>query len=230
MSDKDFIIKKLSLMKKDKQPVFDELVEPLSKMAEEGATRKKIKVPADGNWFNISFEAVEVKEDRAVITAKRIYDGMVAGRFDHALREFRVEFQGTRAAYLFGEYHANHSKGHWPYISWDVRSYANHPDNKNMRVYVSSFRAHHEIRRMIVAMQDYYGTSNIVNSYINDNLHRFRTGVATNRTPQQVEKAWSKGMMESLGYNYVEASGAPTGTWNAVKVHWYKHQKDAVYG
>jgi len=230
MSDKDFLIKKLNLMKKDKQRVFGDLAEPLAAMAEQGATTKKISIPADGNWFNVSFEAVQVKEDRAVITAQRIYDGMVAGRYDPALREFRVEFQGTRAAYLFGEYHTHHSIGHWPYISWDVRSYANHPNNKDMRVYVSSFRAHHEIRRMIVAMQAHYGTSNIVNGYINDNLQRFKIGIAAKKSPQQIEKQWSKGMMESLGYKYIEAFGAPKGTWDSVKVHWFKNQKDAIDG
>lgn len=230
MSDKDFIIKKLNLMKKDNQPVFDELVEPLAALAEQGTSSKKIKIPADGNWFKVSFDAIQVKEDRAVITAQRIYDGMVAGRYDPSLREFRVEFQGTRAAYLFGEYHAHHSVGRWPYISWDVRSYANHPQNRNMRIYVSSFRAHNEIRRLITAMQAYYGTQNIINGYIKDNLERFKMGIMARKTPDQIEKDWSQGMMESLGYKYVEAMGSPKGTWKTVKIHWYKEQKDSING
>ena len=230
MADKDFIAKKLRLMKQDKQPVFNKLVEPLQDIAQEAEPGKIVRIPVDGNWFKVSFDAVQVKQDRAVITAQRTYDGMVAGRFDPSLREFRVEFQGTRAAYLFGEYHANHPLGRWPYISWDVRSYANHPQNQNARIYVSGFRAHNEIRRLITAMEAHYGTQNVVNSYINDNLQRFKMGIAKKKTPEQIEKSWSQGMMESLGYKYVEASGSPKGTWNSVKVHWFKDPKDALNG
>jgi hypothetical protein len=230
MAKKDFIIKKLDLIKKDKQPVFEELAEPLKKLAENGKVSGQIKVPADGNWFNVSFDAIQVKEDRAVISAHRIYNGMVAGRYDPSLREFRVEFQGTRAAYIFGEYHTRHPIGHWPYISWDVRSYANHPLNQDLRIYVNGFRAHNEIRRLVIAMQTYYGTRNIVNSYIKDNLQRFKLGIASKKTPAQIEKAWSQGLMESLGYMNVEASGSPKGTWNNVKVHWFKDNKDALNG
>lgn len=99
-----------------------------------------------------------------------------------------------------------------------------------MRVYVHGFRAHNEIRRLILAMQSFYGTKNIVNGYINDNLQRFRLGLAQKKSIDQVEKEWSQGMMESLGYTYVEASGSPKGTWNNVKVHWYKDEKDALNG
>ncbi|TPD49614.1 MAG: hypothetical protein C9355_15105 [Thalassolituus maritimus] len=77
-------------------------------------------------------------------------------------------------------------------------------------------------------MQKLYGTSNIVNSYINDNLARFRAGVNAGRTPEEIELAWSKGLMESLGYKHVEAfdTGMPKGSWNGVSVHWCKSPGD----
>ena len=155
---------------------------------------------------------------------------MTPARFDPSLQEFRIEFQGTRAAYIFGGYHSRHSIGGWPFISWDVRAYANNPQNPNMRVYVSGFYAHEEIKRLITTMEGHYGTRNVLNSYINDNLQRFKMGIAQKKTVDQVEKAWSKGMMESLGYQHVEASGLHKETWNSVKVHWFKDVKDALNG
>ncbi len=227
MDRKTFIENKLALLKKDDTKGLGVLAEPLSKAYFDDKT---VKVNADGNWFEVTFDAVQVKEDRAVISAHRIYDGMVPGRFDPSLREFRIEFQGTRAAYLFGEYHNHHPIGCWPYISWDVRAYANNPLNSKMRVYVSGFRAQNEIRRLITFMQSFYGTKNIINSYINDNLQRFKMGIAAKKTVDQIEKEWSQGMMERLGYQYVEASGSPKGTWINVKVHWFKDMKDAFNG
>lgn len=227
MDRKAFINKKLELLKKDDARGFGVLADSIS-----GASfdEKHIKIKADGNWFKVSFDAVQIKEDRAVISAHRLYDGMVPGRFDQSLREFRVEFQGTRAAYLFGEYHVNHPIGRWPFISWDVRAYANNPSDPKTRVYIREFRAHNELRRLISTMESFYGTQNIVNSYINDNLHRFRLGLAQKKSIDQIEKAWSKGMMESLGYKHVEASLSPKGTCNSVKVHWYKDKKDSLNG
>jgi len=55
-------------------------------------------------------------------------------------------------------------------------------------------------------------------------------GIAQNKSVDQIEKEWSRGMMESLGYQHVEASGFPKGTWNSVKVHWFKDVKDALNG
>lgn len=144
----------------------------------------------------------------------------------------RLLAQELTRRYLFGEYHNHHPLGKWPYISWDVRAYANNPQDPNMRVYVYvyGFRAHNEIRRLISAMQLFYGTKNIINGYINDNLQRFRLSLAQNKSIDQIEKEWSQRMMESLGYKYVEASGSPKGTWNSVKVHWFKDKKDALNG
>ena len=227
MNRKTFIEKKLELLKKDDAKGFGALAEPL---ANAKTSEKAIKIEVDGNWFKVKFDAIQIKEDRAVISAHRIYDGMVPGRFDPSLREFRVEFQGTRAAYLFGEYHSNHTIGRWPYISWDIRAYANNPVDPNMRIYVQGFRAHNEIRKLILAMQSFYGTRNIVNSYINDNLQRFKMGLAAKKTVDQIEKEWSKGLMESLGYNHVEASGFQKNRLDSVKVHWYKSAGDALNG
>lgn len=77
-------------------------------------------------------------------------------------------------------------------------------------------------------MEATFGVTNVLNSYINDNLLRFRMGVQTGKTPQTIEKAWSKGMMESLGYHHVEAfdMGKPQGSWKEVKVHWCKKKQD----
>jgi len=82
---------------------------------------------------------------------------------------------------------------------------------------------------MISAMEAYYGTCNIVNGYIEDNKKRFQTGIAARKTPEQIEREWSQGMMESLGYRYVEAAGAPRGSWDNIKVHWFKVPKDALH-
>jgi len=111
MAIKDFLLQKLKYLTKDAQPVFDRLSDTLQQGAENAAPGKSITVPVDGDWFRISFDAIEEKDDRAVITAHRTFDGMVAGRYNPCLREFRVEFHGTRAAYLFGEYHERHSLG-----------------------------------------------------------------------------------------------------------------------
>ena len=228
MADKDFIVKKLLIMKKDKQDVFDKLADPLQAAVEKGSTEGKINIPADGNWFTISFDAVEVKKDRLVITANRLQDGITMSTFNPAERRYVVEFSGTRAAYLRGFYEPHHPIGGWPYIGWDIRSYANHPQNASVRVYVQGFYAHEEIRRLINAMERVHGTTNIFNKYINDNLLRFQLGVQLGKTPEQIEKAWSHGMMESLGYGHVEVfdTGFPKGGWNGVSVHWCKFKTD----
>lgn len=228
MSKYDFIKDKLSLMSKDKQEVFDELAPPLEAMAEHGETKKKVQVPSDGNWFSISFDAIDQKKDRLIISARRIQNGMVPAPYDPTEKQYIVEFEGTRAAYLRGYYKSRHPIGEWPFIWWDIRSYANHPNDPAIRVYVKDFRAHAEIRKLILTMERFHATSNIVNSYINDNLLRFQEGIKAGKTPQQIEKEWSKGMMESLGYHYVEAFevGRETGTWQGVSVHWCKKEQD----
>lgn len=77
-------------------------------------------------------------------------------------------------------------------------------------------------------MEGVYGTSNIYNSYVNDNLLRFQMGIINRKTPQQIAKEWSQGLMESLGFHHVEAfdTGYPKGSWKEVKVHWCKSPKD----
>ena len=228
MSKKDFIKSKLDLIKKDNQDGFKDLAEPLAQMAENGEISKTVEIPADGNWFTISFDAVQVKENRLVISAKRVKDGLVPSRYDPSTMEYVVEFQGTRAAYLYGYYKPRHPILGRPFISWDIRSYANNPANPSIRVYVSSFRAHNELRRLILAMERVYGTSNIVNKYINDNKLRFQLGIKANKSPEQIEKEWSQGLMESLGYHHVEAAdtGYPKGTWKEIDVHWCKNAQD----
>jgi hypothetical protein len=61
MSDKDFINSKLLLMKEDKQTVFTGFVGPLQEMAQQGELGKKVQIPVDGNWFTVSFDAIQVK-------------------------------------------------------------------------------------------------------------------------------------------------------------------------
>jgi hypothetical protein len=228
MSKKDFIKSKLDFLKKDNQEVFKDLVEPLEQMADNGEISKTINIPTDGNWFTINFKAVQVKENRLVITAKRKQEGFVAPSYNPLEKEYVIEFVGTRAAYIRGFYKERHPLCGWPYIYWDVRSYANHPRDASTRVYVQGFYAHKEIKRLIQAMEQEYGTSNILNSYIQDNLLRFQMGIKTGKAPEEIERTWSKGMMESLGYRYVEAfdAGFPKGEWRDVKSHWCKKQHD----
>ncbi len=230
MNKKDFINKKLDNLSKDGQPIFQDLGESFREMADTNHRQKVVKIPTDGNWFTLSYDAVELKSDRLVISAKRKLDGMAGSPYDPDGRYYAVEFEGTRAAYLRGMYKQRHRLGGWPYIYWDIRSYTNHPTNNDTRVYVAGFRAHEELRKMIKAMEGIYGTKNVVNTYINDNLMRFQTGIMQNKTPDQIEKQWSKGLMESMGYHYVEASdiGYPKGTWKGVASHWYKNQEDAL--
>lgn len=116
MADKDFIVNKLLMMKKDKQDVFDKLVEPLQKVVEKGNVDGKVKIPIDGNWFNISFDAIEAQKNRLVISAKRVQDGLVVSRRDPAEKEYIVDFLGTRAAYLRGFYKPSHPVFCWPSI------------------------------------------------------------------------------------------------------------------
>lgn len=173
MSMLKFIKIKLALISKDKQKVFKDLAEPINEMAEQEILLKKVQIPADGNWFKISFDAIEVKKDRLVISAERSVSGITPTQYDLTEKQYVVEFNGTRAAYLRGYYKARHPIGEWPFIWGDIRSYVNHPTNSNTRVYVKGFYAHEEIRKLILAMERIYGTRNIVNSYINDNLLRF---------------------------------------------------------
>ena len=230
MSNKDFLKEKISLISKDKQRVFKDFVGPLNEMIEQGETRKKVKVPADGNWFTLSFDAIELEQDRLVISAERIDGGVKTTHFDPRTKRYIVAFKGTRAAYLMGFYESHHTVIQKPYISWDVRAYANHPKRPNVRVYVRGFRAHREIRKLIKVMEHACGTTNIVNRYINDNLFRFQSGIRGNLSPQQIEKRWSHGMMEDLGYKHVEAfdTGAQKGQWSGVEVHWCKREQNLV--
>ncbi|MGH1486967.1 MAG: hypothetical protein ACRBCI_12165 [Cellvibrionaceae bacterium] len=224
MSDNDFVNSKLNFLKKDKQAVFSELAEPLAKMVESGEATNIVKIPSDGNWFKISFDAVQVREDRLVISAERVDDGV------HTSGQYRVNFKGTRAAYLRGYYEPRHIRFGWSYLYWDIRAYANHPKDSNTRVYVHGFKASDEIKQMIKAMESRYPVKNILNTYILDNLTRIKLAVKTGKDPQEVERRWSNGMMEHLGYRHVEVidTGAPKGSWHEVKSHWYKLEKDAV--
>ncbi len=228
MSNKDFIKKKLELLEKDNQNGFKDFVEPLNEMAESQSNSKTVEVKADGNKFKLNFQAVQIKENRLVISATRTQDGLIVCPHDPTVMEYVVAFNGTNAAYLKGYYKQRHPYFQKPYIYWDIRSYANSPNNSTVRVYVNGFRAHNEIRRLILAMESANGTNNIINKYINDNLLRFQMGIKTNKTPQQIEKEWSKGLMESLGYRHVEAKdiGYPKGHWKEVEVHWCKNKQD----
>ena len=114
MSIKEFLKNKISLLEKDKQ--FTPLIKPLEQMVEKEASQKTIKIEPDGNWFKLSFDAVEVKKDRlVVITAEREKDGHFQQPINGA--NYVVQFKGTRAAYLRGYYHPNHRAGGWPFIS-----------------------------------------------------------------------------------------------------------------
>lgn len=224
MSKKDFLLKNIGFLKKDDQEVFRDLGGVIEGMADKNVISETVQVGADGNWFTVSFDAIDVKKDRLVINAKRVKDGLRSDPYDPSIKQYIVEFEGTRAAYLRGFYKSRHPRFGWSYISWDIRSYANHPRDKNQRVYVAGFRASNEIRRLILAMERATGASHILNSYINDNLLRFQTGILARKTPEQIEKEWSQGMMEGLGYYYVEGfdHGIPKGKWNDVQVHWCK--------
>lgn len=137
---KDFIKAKLSLLKKDKQKIFLDLGGELDAMSENNITQKHVKISSDGNWFELSFDTVSERHDRLVISAQRIKNGFVGDRY-------MVAFNGTRAAYLYGYYEHRHRQGGWPYIHWDIRAYANSPADRNVRVYVKSFRADDELPR-----------------------------------------------------------------------------------
>ncbi len=222
MDKKQFITKKLEFLKKDNQKTFSDLAEPLAKMLEKGEASKVVKVPS-GKYFDVSFDAVEVKENRLVISAARQSDGFVNDRYI-------VGFENTRAAYLYGMYNSHNPKYGWSYLSWDIRAYRNHPTISDARVYVHNFRAQKEISKMIQQMEIRFGTRNTLNQYINDNLTRFQSAIRAGKTPEQIEKAASMGTMESLGYKYVEAKdiGRRKGHWDKVAVHWFKDESDRM--
>lgn len=228
MSIKDFLNKRIQLIEKDGQQGFKDFVEPLQEMAENGKDSKTVEIEADGNWFTLNFKAVQVKENRLVISAKRAKDGLTPSRYNPSEKEYIVEFQGTRAAYIRGFYKERHPLAGWPFMWWDVRSYANHPNNAAIRTYVQGFYAHQEIKKLIMSMEHEYGVSNILNSYINDNLLRLQMGIKSGKTSQEIEKKWSKGLMESLGYQHVEVfdTGHPKGKWKEAKSHWCKKKQD----
>ncbi len=224
MSDNNFIKDKLNILHQDKQPGFAPLHEALSEMAKSGEQARKIQIPADGNWFSLSFDAIEQKKDKLVISARRIKDGWKPNKFDPSGKVYTVEFEGTRAAYLVGYFNECHRQYGWPYIYWDIRSYITVPQFPGSRIYVENFFAHAEIKKLIQTLEDKYGTGNVFNSYINDNLKRFQQGIQSQKTPTQIETDWSRGMMESLGFRHVEAfdKGYPAGKWYEVAVHWTK--------
>lgn len=223
MANSDFFRKKLELLKKDNQGVLGELASPIEKYIQGSDSTTSIEIPIDGTWFKVSFSSVQVKEDRLVINAERIRNGFFGD-------QYIVEFRGTRAAYLRGYYEPVHRAGRWPFISWDIRSYTNHPQDPTKRVYVNGFYAHQELKKMIQRMEQRYGVKNIVNTYINDNLLRLQIGIRAGKSPSKIENEWSKGMMESLGYHHVEAldTGTQKGAWQGAKVHWFKKKEDAL--
>jgi len=205
----DFIRSKLDMLDKDKQPIFKDLKEGLEK----NLGQKTFKVPIKGAWFRCEFDAVEVKKDRLVITADRLSDGIHNDRYE-------VMFTGTRAAYLVGFYRTDKQ---WPYLTWDIRAYQNHPTMLEKRVYVNGFYAHNEIRRMIQKMEPRFGFKNILNTYIYDNELRVKLGLTQNRTPEEIEKEWSRGLMESLGYENVELVMD-----RKIQSHWFKNKRDSL--
>ncbi len=211
----------MALLKKDNQQTFSELAEPLAKMLENGEATKIVKVPSDGNWFKVSFDAVELNENRLVIAADREDNSLQGERYI-------VSFKDTKAAYLYGMYNHRHTRFGWSYLSWDIRAYTQHPQNASARVYMHGFRAQNEIKRMIHQMEIKFGTKNTLNTYINDNLTRFQLGIKTGKTPEQIERQSSNGTMESLGYKFVEPIdiGHIKGKWDKVAVHWFKHDSD----
>lgn len=232
MAEDNFIKDKMNLLRKDKQPEFDQFGEVLGQLAQAGESSRLVRIPADGNWFKVAFDAVEQKKDRLVVSARRVKDGLVGSKYDPSAKEYVVEFEGTRAAYLKGYHHDHHRRFGWPYISWDVRSYTTVPQFPDLRVYVESFRAHNEIKKLIQVMEAEFNTGNVYNSYINDNLKRFQSGIRGQKTVTQIESEWSRGMMEGLGFRHVEGfdSGYPQGNWAEVHVHWAKLEQDLKGG
>lgn len=77
MSQEKFIDGKLGILKQDKQPVFSEIAAPLATMMDKGAVSEIVKIPSDNNWFKLSFDAVQVGEDRMIISAERLTDGLI---------------------------------------------------------------------------------------------------------------------------------------------------------
>jgi hypothetical protein len=223
MDRKDFILSKLKLAKQDKQKTFSNLSEPLAKMIEKDEASEIVKVPVDGNWFKIEFDAVKVKEDRLVISAKKMESPIQNDTY-------MINFEGTRAAYLAARYNHPSFRCPYPYIDWDIRSYAKHPHKTNMRVYVHEFRLQKEIPVMIKKMEERYNTSHCYNKYVNDNLQRLQTGIKQGKSPEQLELIKSNGMMESLGYTYVDVldRGNPKGEWRDIYVHWCKSKNQRI--
>lgn len=217
MLKQEFILEKLSVIKKDKQSGFIDLADPLSKMIENAPEESFYKVRMKDSWFTVNFTAMEVGENRLIINAERIQDGFQGDRYV-------VQFDGTRAAYLVGYYGEGYRTHSCPHIHWDIRSYTDHPDDKDKRIYVNGFRADSELRKMIQKMEERRGTKNIINSYVNDNLIRVRLGLSMGKTLAEIEKEWSKGMMERLGYRHVEALELS----HSVVVHWYKTKGDSL--
>lgn len=228
MSENNFVKDKLTLMRADKQVGFGQFADSLDEMAKTGESFRKIQIPADGNWFKISFDAIEQNKDKLIISARRIKNGIHTNKYDPSAKSYTVEFEGTRAAYLIGYYEERHRRYGWPYLSWDIRSYTTISQFPDARIYVENFYAHNEIKKLILAMENLYGSCNIFNSYINDNLKRFRKGIQDGKTVAQIEKEWSRGLMESLGYHYVEGfdEGFPNGNWNDAAIHWAKLEQD----
>lgn len=222
-----FITDKLATIQADKQTDFKDLLKPMADMAEKNERTRLVK--ADGNWFKVDFDVVDQIGNRLIIAAERINDGRMPSTHNPTAIEYRVEFKQTRAAYLYGYYSPVHRVGRWPYLSWNIRAYANAP-NTGQRVYISGFRAHDEIQKMLTIMNSHYAARHVVNEYILDNLSRFKAGLLTKKTPEEIEREWSHGMMESMGYPYVEAidRGLPKGAWNGVEVHWYMNKHESM--
>jgi hypothetical protein len=215
VSYKDFLNKKIKTIIKDGQ--MGDFVEPLQEMMEAGDEEKAIRITPDGNWFKVSFDAVQVKKDRLLISAKKV----TSHQFDQ--HTYSIGFEGTRAAYLWAKVSQPRFHG-WSYLHWDVRAYR---EFQGHRVYVREFRAREELKTMIREMESMTGVRNIFNSYINDNFNRIKHGVEAGKNAVDLEKEWSKGLFEGLGYRHCEVDlVGDGGQIMDVNSHWCKDEHD----
>jgi hypothetical protein len=88
-------------------------------------------------------------------------------------------------------------------------------------VYVHEFRLQNEVPKMLKKMEAHFQTTNTYCSYILDNLQRVKHGINQGKTPEEIERINSDGLMESLGYKYVDVldRGNPKGQWREIDVH-----------
>ncbi|MBX2808139.1 MAG: hypothetical protein KTR20_05850 [Cellvibrionaceae bacterium] len=161
-----------------------------------------ITIPADGNWFEVPFQAEKNAKGQCVIKANKRSRGLYND-------QYRVDFQHTRAVYLRAYYEHRHPKYGWPFIHWQMRSstYGSDAQQTLQPISVQDFNPRAEIRRMLETMTRVYPVKHLLYS-------------CSSAQQRQIALClWAPGIMDALGYTQVELIEQPDAGNSGI--HWF---------